>query len=98
MNEQKFARHTSFGPTGEITIYNAKKLFCLLVERVVDPRVDTVDMAEVSELDTCGLQLLLCTQKYLEEIGCQLRLINVPLQAQGLLGLYGLSHLCEEEG
>ena len=61
---------------GELSIYRADELKAALTEPLhVGVRL-VVDLASVSELDTCGLQLLMLAKRTAKMVGAELHLIG----------------------
>lgn len=90
MNEACEADTTKLSLSGELTIYFAHELKNLLLT-ALDENCDVdIDVAEVSEVDTAGLQLVLLAQKELESKGHRLRLLNANPEILKTLALYRL--------
>lgn len=82
---------------GEFTIYRAAEL-CERFREAVAPSADlAVDLAEVTECDTAGVQLLLAAARALEERGSRLLLaaasepVREALQSLGLAARFPLA-------
>ncbi len=68
------AATVSLALAGELTIYRAAELKAELLE-AVQRSVDTeIDLSGVTELDTCGVQLLMLAKRCAQEQGGELRL------------------------
>jgi anti-anti-sigma factor len=78
---------------GEMTIYGAAALKTALFEALAAPR-DTwsVDLAEVSEIDTAGVQLLLAAQHVCAGRGVACDLANPSATVREALDLLNISH------
>ena len=61
---------------GEITIYNAATLKDQLASVLDDPRQLEIDLANVSEIDSAGVQLLMLAKKHRAGAGHALALTN----------------------
>jgi len=84
---------------GEFTIYAAGQKDELLAHCAAPDVV--LDLAEVSDFDSVGVQLLLLLRRDAEKAARRLRLAAPSESVQGLLKLFGLFEyfpLCEEEG
>lgn len=64
------------GIEGEMTIYTAAEQYAGLRQRLQGRRDLELDLAEVSEMDSAGVQVLMMLKKELEESGGHLRLVN----------------------
>jgi anti-anti-sigma factor len=75
---------------GELTIYRAAEL-CAQLREAVAPAGDLVlDLAEVTECDTAGVQLLLAVARALEERGSRLLLAGTSAPVRDALKTLGL--------
>lgn len=75
---------------GELCIFNASEIKPQLLALAKGPEACTIDLAQVSEVDTAGLQLLLMAKREATRSGAHLRFTNHSepvLEAVGLLGL-----------
>ena len=61
---------------GELSIYRADELKHALVEPLQAGVCLVVNLAAVSELDTCGLQLLMLAKRTAKAVGAQLQLVG----------------------
>ncbi len=64
--------------SGEMTIYQAVELKAAIIASIGDRSVAELDLAEVTELDTAGLQLLLSLQA--AHTHMRLAAISIPVQ------------------
>ena len=82
--------------SGELTIYSAVEVSQNLLSAVQQAQQTAgpleLDLAEVSELDGAGLQLLLSTAKSVAEWGAGVTLSRVPPHIQEVLESYHLSN------
>lgn len=72
---------------GEMTVFRAAELKALMAAR---PDAFELDLADVSEFDTAGVQLLLMQQRLAARRGAALRLRAPSAAVRELLQLYGL--------
>ncbi|HEY6925915.1 MAG TPA: STAS domain-containing protein, partial [Steroidobacteraceae bacterium] len=80
--------------SGEMTVYTAPELLrSMLAAALTDDSVQEVSLAEVTELDTAGVQLLLVLRRRLAASGRQIRIIGVSPAASQSLTLCGLTSL-----
>ena len=61
---------------GELSIYRADELKRMLIEPLQPDVRLVVDLAAVTELDTCGLQLLMLAKRTAAKVGSQLQLVS----------------------
>ena len=61
---------------GELSIYRADELKHALIEPLQAGVCLVVNLAAVSELDTCGLQLLMLAKRTAKAVGAQLQLVG----------------------
>ena len=60
--------------SGELTIYRAAELKPLLLQALDSAAQLEIDLSEVSEIDTSGVQLLMATKRRAQALGHELRL------------------------
>ena len=60
---------------GELSIYRADELKRALIEPLKENVRLVVNLAEVTELDTCGLQLLMLAKRTAAKLGGELQLV-----------------------
>jgi anti-anti-sigma factor len=60
---------------GELSIYRADELKRALIEPLQSNVRLVVNLAAVTELDTCGLQLLMLAKRTAAKLGCELQLV-----------------------
>lgn len=82
-------RHTA-KIAGEATIYNAAELKARLVSTLIDSKEMKLDLTEVIEIDTAGLQILLMLQREAKETGRALQVGGISAPVREMLRLYGL--------
>ena len=68
------AATVSLALAGELTIYRAAELKAELLEAVRRDAELEIDLSGVTELDTCGVQLLMLAKRCAQEQGGSLRL------------------------
>jgi anti-anti-sigma factor len=61
---------------GELTIYRAAELKPVLLDAVAKATVVEVDLSEVSEFDTAGLQILMLAKRTAASLQRELRLVR----------------------
>jgi anti-anti-sigma factor len=61
---------------GELSIYRADELKSALIEPLQSGVRLVVDLAAVTELDTCGLQLLMLAKRTAKAVGAELHLVD----------------------
>ncbi|MDE2402000.1 MAG: STAS domain-containing protein [Burkholderiales bacterium] len=77
---------------GELTIYRAAELKAQLLEPLQGDAVLEVDLSHVSELDTCGVQLLMLAKRMAQAQGGEMHLSGhsaAVLEVFDLLDLAG---------
>jgi len=80
--------------SGEMTIYTASALNEELQEMLAtQPRGVVLDLSQVREFDTAGLQLLLCAQREAAAAGRELAVIDPSGAVRDVLELYQLQWL-----
>jgi phospholipid transport system transporter-binding protein len=52
-----------------------------------------IDLAQLAEVDSSAISMLLEWQREADRRSCSLRLVNIPLNLRSLVQLYGLSEL-----
>lgn len=70
------AGHATLRIEGELTIYRAAELKDVLLEALKARRALEVDLSEVSEIDTAGVQLLMMAKQAAREQGAELHLVR----------------------
>lgn len=78
-------------PQGEITIYNAADMKTILLDTLQVHNKIEIDLAEVSELDTAGVQLLVLARREADKADKSLSLITPSEVVQEMLNLYHLT-------
>lgn len=61
---------------GELSIYRADELKHALIEPLQHGVRLVVDLSKVTELDTCGLQLLMLAKQTAQKLGAELQLVG----------------------
>lgn len=77
--------------SGEMTIYNVEALKDELLAHLAERSETELDLAEVGEMDTAGLQLLVLAKQEARRHGWQLRLQDPSAPVRDLLELYNMS-------
>lgn len=86
---------TTLALSGDIDHHSARSLM-LSAERELlarDPKALSVDMAEVSFMDSSGIALMLRLWRRCEELGVSMAVKNIPPQAKKVFSAAGLSRL-----
>lgn len=76
---------------GELSIYRAAELRQWLAVTLPHDGELNVDLAEVTEIDTAGAQLLLAGKRLARERGCRLRYVNHSAPVLALVELFDLA-------
>lgn len=76
---------------GEISVYTASEYREVLLKKYKAGRTMELDLSQVSEIDTCGLQLLVALQKHLHGADGELRLCDPDESVRQVLELTQLS-------
>jgi len=79
--------------TGEMTIYAAADLKQQLVAPIDSTNGLEIDLSQVSEIDTAGMQLLILAKRYAEQTGKSLHLVGHSRPVLELIELYSLGAL-----
>lgn len=84
---------------GEIDHHGARGMMLTLDREVSarDPQAVTVDMGEVSFMDSSGIAVLLRCWRRLEETGGTMRVRHIPPQAKKVLTAAGLDRIIPME-
>ncbi|QET06490.1 MULTISPECIES: STAS domain-containing protein [Cupriavidus] len=81
-----------FALDGELTIYRAAELReALMAALPAPPASIVIDLAEVSEIDSSGVQLLVATQRAAIAAGVALAFSDASPAVRDVLGLFNLS-------
>lgn len=84
--------------SGELTIYRAAELKADILAAAAQGSAPALDLAEVSEIDTAGIQLLLLAQREALARGARLSLVAPSAAVREAFGLLELeSHLDDAE-
>lgn len=76
---------------GEMTIYRAVELKRILLAPLQEGIVLEANLADVTEIDTTGLQLLMLAKKIAQERGGELRLVEHSAAVIDVLALLNLA-------
>jgi len=80
----------------DLTIGRAAELRELLLARLAEaPAVLSLDLGEVADFDSAGIQLLLATRRALAEAGAQLSVVAASAVVRAGLQTFGLDSLLE---
>lgn len=77
----------------DLTIFQAGQLWSALSEALEHEAVAEIDLAEVGELDSAGVQLLLMLKRMTASWGRELRLVNHSSAVIEVLGLVDVERL-----
>jgi anti-sigma B factor antagonist len=83
---------------GELTIYRAAELKPLLLALPAGDAPIQIDLAQVSEIDTAGVQLLLLSRREAESLSRPWQICAASSAVGEALGLLGLRHLVAANG
>ena len=75
MSNQSTVQQAELQIEGELSIYRADELKRALIEPLQKDMRLVVNLAGVSELDTCGLQLLMLAKRTAAKVGGELQLV-----------------------
>ncbi len=75
MSNQSTVQQVELQIEGELSIYRADELKRALIEPLQKDMRLVVNLAGVSELDTCGLQLLMLAKRTAAKVGGELQLV-----------------------
>lgn len=75
---------------GALTFTQAERWFKRIDELAADGRID---LADVSQVDSAGIALLLEVARRSRQRGIRLELQNTPAQLRGLLEFFGVSRM-----
>jgi anti-sigma B factor antagonist len=84
---------------GEMTVYTCSALKQqLLAELTQHPDANLIELAQVTEIDTAGLQILLMARRHASALGRNLRLVNPSHAVTEVLELCRLGALVTDNG
>ena len=83
---------------GEMTIFNAADLKKDLLEMLNECQEMELDLSEVSELDTAGLQLLVLAKRESENLKKSLRIASCSGAITAVMELFNMKEYFEETG
>jgi len=75
---------------GEMTIYNARELKKGLAEHFFSAKDIEIDLTEVGEIDTAGLQLIALARNESMSSGKRFRIASLSAPAERLVTLYNM--------
>lgn len=78
-------------PPGELSIYTAADFKANLMAALEQGRIIEIDLAQVSELDTAGLQLLILAKREAEARGLRLELTGHSAAVREVLDLCNMA-------
>jgi anti-anti-sigma factor len=81
---------------GEMTIYRAGELAKSILAKLKKKPATRLDLSEVTEIDSAGLQILLMANRIASAAGSRLQLVAPSACVVEVLALCNLSHLLEE--
>jgi anti-sigma B factor antagonist len=76
---------------GEMTIYRAAELLALLKDALSRAAPCTLDLSDVTEIDSAGVQLLIAARRTAAERGCELTLSAHSAPVLEALNVFGLT-------
>lgn len=79
-------------PAGEMTIYSAAELKPALLHALGQSEEIEIDLADISEIDTSGVQLLMLMKREAADAGKALRLVGHSLAVLEIFELMGLGN------
>lgn len=80
----------------DLTIVRAAELREALLARLAEaPAVLALDLGDVSDFDSAGVQLLLATRRSLAEAGSRLAIVAASSNVRASLALFGLACLLD---
>ncbi len=85
-------------PAGEMTIFTAARDQRWLLDAVHAGPLVVLDLAQVTSIDSAGMQLLVGAKRHARALGNQLRLINHSAQLREVLAICGLSAELDADG
>ena len=88
---QKNSKQTILTLEGDFTIYTAADAKAQLFENLADTNEVELNLAQVSELDSAGAQLLILAKRYASQQNCQLRLSEHSAAVLDIFELYNLA-------
>lgn len=78
--------------SGDLTYREARQVLARVVEQLAVPET-VLDLAEVNEVDSSAIALVLALLRRAEEHSIVLRCENVPVNLRSLAALYGVETL-----
>ena len=82
---------------GEMTIYTAADQKTLLFDELEKCDTLALDLGEVSELDSAGVQVLMALKRSADQAECELQLVNHSPSAKEVLTLFGLDTYFDDQ-
>ncbi len=77
--------------SGEMTIHNARELKKGLAEHLFSAKDIEMDLTDVSEMDTAGLQLMVLAMKESMDSGMRLKIASLSGPAERIITLYDMN-------
>lgn len=81
--------------SGDFTVQTAAENKAVLVSALGSGQAVDVDLGNVAEIDTAGIQLLLLAKREAAELAVSLRLVSVPRSVVEILEIVGLDAYLE---
>lgn len=95
MNQDNQSRDEVLRLQGEVTIYRAGELAQQVLTAVRRQRCSRIDLSEVTELDTAGIQILLMARRLASAGEIPLQVVNPSECVRDVLSLCNLAHLVD---
>ena len=92
MKVRKLKTCTKIELQGELTIYQAQEVNAVLRENVADSRSLEINLQNVTEVDTAGIQLLLAAKRESERLGKKMSMVSHSNAVVEVLDLLNISH------
>ena len=90
MNAEQTSPHRALPLEGEMTIYRAAELRASIAHAIEGATALTLDLSDVTEIDSAGAQLLIAARRTARETGCALTIAgysDAVCEALDVLGL-----------
>jgi anti-anti-sigma factor len=91
MNAEQTSPHRALPLDGEMTIYRAAELRASIASAIEGAAALTLDLSEVTEIDSAGAQLLIAARRTARETGCALTIAGCGDEVMDALGVLGLA-------
>ena len=81
-----------FNIQGEMTIYSAREQHSKIIAEVQnsDHQSVHIDLSDVEEIDTSGIQILLALKEFLNERGKQFNIIKLSQAVKNVVDIYNI--------